>query len=453
MAGVPPRRITPVLLLCLGLLGLGLAGCASLVDPDHLRLCRALLPALHAEGVAIRETRHLAIENRPNALRIDYLAEEPGRPRGTHYAVCTFAGGGADASRLDLAALDTDRGPVTDLRLEILRRWWLGDAAVLAEAARRISTGRPAPGVPFALAYALQQAANGLVPATLYGLLAAAYALVYGLVGRINLAFGEIAVAGAYATLGLAAGLAATLGPLPALMAGLAAGMIAAAALSQVVAGVVAAPAARGTRAGQSALIATVGLAVALAEALRMIHGSAPRWSPPLASTLIPLARSGDFVATVTINQIGTAIVLAAAAAALLLVMRHTGFGRRWRAFADDPGAARLFGVDPGRMITITFALSGALAGLAGAAHAVHFGSTHFALGTVFALKALIGALAGGIGSVGGALAGGLALGFVETLWSGYGPIGWRDTIVFTVLVVLVVMRPAGLFAREGRNA
>jgi len=306
--------------------------------------------------------------------------------------------------------------------------------------------------VPFALAYALQQATNALVPATLYGLLAAAYALIYGLVGRINLAFGEIAVAGAYATLGLAAGLASALGSLPALAAGLAAGLIAAAALNRMIARAIAAPGGRGAMAGQSALIATVGLAVALSEALRLIHGSAPRWSPPLASTPIPLARSGDFVATVTLNQIGTAMVLALAAGALLAAMRLSGFGRRWRAFADDPGAAQLYGVDPGRMISATAALSGALAGLAGAAHAVHFGSTHFALGTAFALKALIGALAGGIGSVGGALAGGLALGFVETLWSGYGPIGWRDTVVFAVLVVLVVMRPAGLFAREGRS-
>lgn len=449
-AGAALRRVGPALLLCFALLGL--AGCASLVDPDHLRLCRALLPALHAEDAAIRETRHATAEGRANTLRIDYLADEPGRPRGTHYAICTFAGGGADAARLDLAALETDRGPVSDLKLQILRRWWLGDASVLAEAARRVDSGRAARGVPFALAYALQQATNALVPATLYGLLAAAYALIYGLVGRINLAFGEIAVAGAYATLGLAAGLASALGSLPALAAGLAAGLIAAAALNRMIARAIAAPGGRGAMAGQSALIATVGLAVALSEALRLIHGSAPRWSPPLASTPIPLARSGDFVATVTLNQIGTAMVLALAAGALLAAMRLSGFGRRWRAFADDPGAAQLYGVDPGRMISATAALSGALAGLAGAAHAVHFGSTHFALGTAFALKALIGALAGGIGSVGGALAGGLALGFVETLWSGYGPIGWRDTVVFAALVVLVVMRPAGLFAREGRS-
>lgn len=127
MAMVPARRIAATLSLCLALPGL--AGCASLANPDHLRLCRSLLPALHAEGTTIRETRHFAVENRINRLRIDYLSEEPGRPRGTHYAICAFAGGGADASRLDLAALETERGPITGTKLYILKRWWLGDKA------------------------------------------------------------------------------------------------------------------------------------------------------------------------------------------------------------------------------------------------------------------------------------------------------------------------------------
>lgn len=440
------RSATAVLAGALGL-GLGLAGCERLVEPDHLRLCRALLPALHAEGTAIRESRHGAPDGRPNSVRIDYVAAEPERRPGTHYAVCTFAGGGTQAGRFDLAALETERGPVAGVRLLILRRWWLGDPAVLAEAAGRVQAGRPPPAVPLALAYGLQQAANALVPATLYGLLAAAYALVYGLVGRISLAFGGIAVAGAYGALGLAAALAPGLGPLPALGAGLAAGMAAAACLNLVTAPAVAAPPARGGRAGQSALIATVGLAIALSEGLRLIHGAAARWAAPLASTPLPLVRAGDFVATVTANQIGTALAAAAAAGLVVVLMRRSRFGRAWRAFADDPGAAQLVGLDRRRMVTATFALAGGLAGLAGAAHAIHFGSAHYAMGTAFALKAMIGAILGGIGSVGGALAGGALLGLTETLWSGYGPIAWRDTVVFSALAVLIVMRPAGLFA------
>lgn len=431
----------------------GLAGCAPVVEPDHLRLCRAVLPALHPEGATLREGRHAPVDGVRHAVRIDYVVEEPGRPRSTHYAVCRFAGGGTEAARFELAGLETERGPISDIRLMIIRRWWLGDAAIVAEQSARQQAAATAREVARPLAYFIQQVLNGLAPAALYGLLAAAYALVYGLVGRINFAFGEIAVAGAYATLGLAAGLATTWGVGPGLLAGLAAGLATAACLNLAVGRATVAPLSA-TRAGsQSVLIATIGLSVALSEALRLIHGSAARWAPPLASTPIALMRAGDFVVTVTLNQIGVVLLTLSLAAALVSVMRLSRFGRAWRAFADDPGAAQLFGIDPRRMMALTCLLSGALAGLAGAAHAVHFGSVHFAMGTAFVLKALIAAILGGVGSIGGAFIVGLVLGIAETLWSGYGPIAWRDTVVFAVLVALIVLRPAGLSGTDWRRA
>ncbi|WP_170182097.1 branched-chain amino acid ABC transporter permease [Phreatobacter stygius] len=441
-------RLAAALLFCL-LLG----ACASIIEPDHLRVCRDVLPALHGEGSHIREIRYGPVTARKNTVRIDYLAREPGQPNLAHYATCGFAGGGTDAARFELIRLETERGPLSAVRLMILQRWWLGDARMTADAAARRRAQAAVPEIPMVFAYALQQGANGLAPAALYGLLASAYALVYGLIGRINLAFGEIAVAGAYAAVGIVAVAAAAFGLVPALILALCAGAVTAAATNLAIGRAVVAPIVGRRRSGQAVLVATVGLAVALSEALRLLHGSSARWSPPIASDPIALVRSGDFVTTVTFNQIGVVGFALIIALGLIWLLRRSAFGRSWRAFADDPGMAALFGVDPGRLVALTFALAGGVAGLAGFAHAVHFGSAHFALGTVFGLKALVAAILGGVGSVPGAFLGGLALGLAETAWSGYLPIEWRDPAVYIALVLLIVVRPNGLFDTNGRPA
>lgn len=432
---------------------LALAGCTASVEPDHLRLCREALPALHEPGATIRETRHRPVESEAFTLRIDYLVQEPARPPSVRYAICRFAGGGTDVARFDLVALTTDRGPLSEVKLLILKRWWLGDGATIG-AAVRIESLPTGPAVPMGLAYAVQQVTNGLVPATLYGLLAVAYALVYGLLGRINLAFGEIAVAGAYAALGLVAAASPSLGLAGALLTGIGLGALTAATTSFAIGRGLLGPltGASGSRSGQMVLVATIGLALALSEGLRIIHGSAARWAAPIASEPIALMHAGDFVATVTMNQLTVAALVASAAFAMLLIVRRSRFGRNWRAFSDDPGMAALSGVDPGRLVGLTFALAGATAGLAGTAHALHFGSAHFALGTVFGLKALTAAILGGIGSLPGALLGGLALGLAETLWAGYLPIAWRDAAILIALVVLIVVRPHGLFSPDRRQ-
>lgn len=438
-------------LLAMLAIGFALAGCASVVAPDHLRICRDVMPALHADGTMIREIRYGPVAGYEHAVRIAYLAREPGQENRSHHVICVFAGGGADAARFDLVRLETERGPLSPVRLLILKRWWLGDAAIAAAAAARRRAEASVPVVPMAFAYGLQQAANGLVPAALYGLLAAAFALVYGLVGRINLAFGEIAVAGAYAAIGLVAILATSLGPVPALGLALAAGALTAAAANLAVGRAVVAPLVGRRRSGQAMLVATVGLAVALGEALRLAHGANARWAPPIASDPIPIVRAGDFVTTVTLNQVGVVGFALVTALGLILLMRLSSFGRAWRAFADDPGMAALCGIDQGRLIALTFALSGAVAGAAGFAHAMHFGSVHFGISTVFGLKALVAAILGGVGSVPGAFVGGLVLGLAETAWSGYLPIEWRDIAVYTALVLLIVVRPTGLFDTNGR--
>ncbi|MGU9978968.1 hypothetical protein ACJ4V0_02895 [Phreatobacter sp. HK31-P] len=109
--------------------GLTLAGCTPVVAPDQLALCREVLPALHDPLTAIRETRHDPVGDDRKAVRIDYLAERPGRARTVHYAICHFDGRDA-RGRPELADLVTERGPFPGIRFVILKRWWLGQSPV-----------------------------------------------------------------------------------------------------------------------------------------------------------------------------------------------------------------------------------------------------------------------------------------------------------------------------------
>ena len=368
-------------------------------------------------------------------VRLDYRRGE-GRRR---FVLCRFSPPEAGLGRQDLDRVATDAGPLTGAALYLLKRYYLDTPEAAAEA-----PARPAPDLarlPAPVAYGAQQFLSGLPRLGIYALLAAAYALTFGLVGRINLAFGELAAIGAAAAgLGVAA-LSGGTGPLALALGGGLVLATAAGGLHGFVAGTAAfrlVPA----RAGQASLVATIGIALALTEYLRQAGGPRATWIPPLGGLPAEIARAGDFTLTLTAATLATAGAGLVAAAALVFLMRRSGFGRAWRASADDPLAAALCGIDPARLSWTTFALSGALAGLAGALVALQYGSLGYAGGFALGLKALTAAVLGGVGSVGGAVLGGLAIGLFETLWSAYLPIDGRDLALHVLLVLLIVLGP-----------
>jgi branched-chain amino acid transport system permease protein len=282
-----------------------------------------------------------------------------------------------------------------------------------------------------------------LPTAASYGLLAAAYSLVYGLFGRINLAFGEIAATG-----GAAAFLGAALFPeAPGpwrLTVALMFGLWGAAMHGVVIERLVIWPL-RQAR-GQQSLVATIGVALFVQEYLRLAQGSDAKWVTAILDYPIFLARAGAFAVTVTPIALMIAAVAGVAAAAVLAALRFSRVGRDWRATADDATAAALFGVDPKALSLETFALACGLVGLAGAAVTVFYGSLGITYTTSLGLKALIAAIVGGIGSVPGAFLGGLSIALIEGLWSAYGPIVYRDFVIDGLLVAMLVLRPGGLF-------
>lgn len=425
--------------LLLGLFLL-LPGCGSVLDADQARLCRAVAPALHAEGAAVRETRLAPVAGQPDTLRLVYTVYADGTTR-PHWLTCRF-GGRTGEARFDLVAVDTDSGPLSDVKLFIMKRWWLADG------------GAPLVRMPaFTLtpraAYWVQQALNGLVLAGIYGLVATSFAMVYGLIGRINLAFGEIAVVGG-ANMLVVTGIATVMGRIGGfgLALSLLAGIAAAALASWAIGRAVILPIAARTRSPQAVLIATVGLTIAMAELLRVTAPSRERWLPPLLNLPIPLAGGEGFIATVTPAQMLAAGLGLTGASVLLGTLAFTGYGRAWRAYADDPLMARLLGINTPRLLARTFILSGGAAGLAGTMAVIAYGTIEPGAGLAIGLKALIAAVIGGIGSVPGAFLGALLVAGVETLWSSAVNIVYRDVAIYSLLVAFLVLRPGGLLNR-----
>jgi branched-subunit amino acid ABC-type transport system permease component len=433
------------------LMALLASACGRVTDSEQLRLCRAILPVLHAEGTEFREIRVAPAALGKSGVRIDYAAREPGQEsreaRRSYGLTCGFGGTTFERDRLDLVAVEIDGKPIGHGRLTFLRRF-------LAEAGPAETAPSPqrSPGLSAAAAYALQQLINALALAAVYALLATAYSLIYGLTGRINLAFGEIAVLGAYGAIG---GVAATVAlgiadPIAGLALALAIAAAMAGGWSLLVGRAVVAPLHARHRLGQPILIATAAVALTLSEFMRLTQGARERWAPPVFNQPLTLASAENFAVTVTPMQIAVALLGLAAAGAVLVLLGRTRFGRAWRAFADDPGTAALLGVNGDRLFAATFLLAGLLAGLAGWIVAAHYGNVSFSMGAMLGLKALVAAVVGGIGSVPGAFLGGVCVALIETGWSAYFDIEARDIVLFSLLIVVFVLRPGGLLGFTG---
>lgn len=432
------------------------------VDERQRSICVDVLPVVEPEGTDLTVVLVRPAEGRVPGVTLLYdRTRPPGRPDParsldgpTRVALtCRFAGAGIDPNATRLVGVETARRNFNETQLYFLNRFWLTDRAAVAEARTHVGLAEEeAPAglvqLPAPAGYFLQQIVNAGPPAALYGLIAMAYALVYGLTNRINLAFGEMATLGAFAALtgvGLAAvagagGVGIALGIAVMLAAGVTA------SIGAIVGGHIFHPLLmRGT---QALLVATLGLAVAIQEFLARAQGVGERWMSQVLGERTTIS-TGPFEVVVTSMQ---ALIVAGGvlvAGAVLVFMARSRFGRNWRAVADDAGMAALVGIDRRQTLMTTFALASALAGLGGAVLTLHYGGTSFHMGTMVGLKALVAAVVGGIGSIGGALAGGVLIGVVETLWTAYRDAEWRDGAVLSLLVVMLVLRPTGLFGGQ----
>ena len=291
--------------------------------------------------------------------------------------------------------------------------------------------------------YVLQQCLNALQVSAIYALLAVSFVLLYGIGRRINLAFGAMAMWSAYITITVTT-LFLALTSWPVLVVVMVAVLLAGlnlASLGFVIQRLVIVPLV--PKAAFALIIATLGLSIMLEEGMRLVNNSREKWLSPVFAEAIRLIPSDSFTIQVTRMQIGAVFLSVILILLLLGVMKRHSFGRIWRACSEDIRMAELCGVNVPATLAFTFVLASVYASLSGSLIALLYGSVSFTMGLVIGLKTLFVAVLGGLTSFGGAIAGAFLLGFLETFWSAYFDIAYRDVAVFLILIAILILKPS----------
>jgi len=298
----------------------------------------------------------------------------------------------------------------------------------------------------------LQQIINGLVQGSIYALVALGYTMVYGILGLINFAHGEVVMIGAMSALAVSKGLL-SLG-LPVVLA-MPLGLLAAVAICMALGYTIERVAYRPLRHAPrlAPLITAIGVSIVLQNLAMMFWGREYHAFPPLI-TSDSHQLGGAVISDLQILIVLTALLIMAG---LLLLVHRTNLGRAMRAVAENPAVATLMGVNINGVISLTFMLGSALAAVAGVMVGANYGIVHYYMGFILGLKAFTAAVLGGIGNLRGAMLGGLLLGLIESLGAGYigdltgGFLGsnYQDVFAFFVLIGVLIFRPSGLLGER----
>ena len=298
----------------------------------------------------------------------------------------------------------------------------------------------------------LQQIINGLVLGSIYALVALGYTMVYGIMGLINFAHGEVVMIGALVALAVIRLLADS--GLPGIVVALV-GLGAAAPVCMAVGFTIERVAYRPLRKAPrlAPLITAIGVSIVLQNLAMLIWGRNYHAFPPI----LPTSQHEVFGATITSLQVAIVLIAALMMAGLMLLVQRTRLGRAMRATAENPAIAQLMGVDINRIISLTFVIGSALAAVAGLMVSANYSVANYYMGFILGLKAFTAAVLGGIGKLGGAMLGGILLGLIESLGAGYigdltgGFLGshYQDVFAFFVLICVLVFRPSGLVGEK----
>jgi len=298
----------------------------------------------------------------------------------------------------------------------------------------------------------LQQIINGLVQGSIYALVALGYTMVYGIMGLINFAHGEVVMIGTLVTITVAGTLLNS--GMPVALAGLA-GLMAAVLVCMALGWALERIAYRPLRNAPrlTPLITAIGMSIVLQNLAMMIWGRNYLTFP----SLLPKMDFEFAGANFTAIQIIIVLVSAAMMGGLLLLVYHTKLGMAMRATAQNPAVASLMGVNVNRVIAAAFVIGSALGAVAGVMVGGYYEIAHYQMGFMLGLKAFTAAVLGGIGNLAGAMLGGILLGIIEALGAGYigdltgGFLGshYQDIFAFVVLIVVLMFKPSGLFGEK----
>jgi branched-chain amino acid transport system permease protein len=296
--------------------------------------------------------------------------------------------------------------------------------------------------------YFLQQLINGVTLGAMYGLIAIGYSMVYGIIGMINFAHGEIYMIGAFLSiisftlLGL---LGITWVPLALAMV-----LLIAMACTSAYGWTVECLAYRPLRGSfrLAPLISAIGMSIFLQNYVQIAQGANVKPLPPVIGGGFVFGVPGTFTVTISYIQITIMLITVLLMIAFSYIITSTPLGRAQRACQQDLVMAGLCGVNVDRTISLTFVMGAALAAVAGVMATLYYGVIDFFIGFLAGIKAFTAAVLGGIGSIPGAMLGGLLLGMVEAFWSGYFSTEYKDVAAFSILVLVLIFLPTGLLGK-----
>lgn len=282
----------------------------------------------------------------------------------------------------------------------------------------------------------LTQVLNGLQLGSIYALVALGYTMVYGIILLLNFAHGDIIMFGSYVAwialvqLGLNPAIAVLLAIFGCVVLGVLIDKVAYAPLRE-------AP-------RLSILITAIGVSYLLENGIQLLLGADAKVVP----SIIDLGTVQVFGSTLSGTALLTVAVTIVATVVLTLLVQKTRLGKAMRAVSEDMGAARLMGVNVNSTISFTFAVGSALAGIAAILYSMAYQQVSPTMGVMLGTKAFVAAVLGGIGSIPGAVIGGLIVGFSEVFVAAFGLSVWQDAVVFLLLILVLVVKPTGLLGR-----
>ena len=295
----------------------------------------------------------------------------------------------------------------------------------------------------------VQQLINGVTLGSIYGLIAIGYTMVFGIIGMVNFAHGDVFMVSSFVALIALLILTSWLG-VGSIALALFIVLIVAMVFTSVVNWAIERFAYRPLRGSfrLAPLISAIGMSIFLSNFVQVTQGPRNKSVPPLIRDVIVVMEGNGYDVTISYKQ----LIIWGVTAVLLLgfwyLVAKTSLGRAQRACEQDQKMASLVGVDVDRTIAITFVIGAALAAVAGTLYLMHYGVVSFYDGFVPGIKAFTAAVLGGIGSLPGALIGGLLIGLIETMWSAYFSIDYKDVAAFSILVITLIFLPQGLLGR-----
>ena len=296
-----------------------------------------------------------------------------------------------------------------------------------------------------------QQIINGLSLGAVYGLIAIGYTMVFGIIGMVNFAHGDVFMISAFIALIVFMAVTA--------LAGFTAGIIFIALVLALIVSMVVTSlynwaierlAYRKLRGSfrLAPLISAIGMSILLMNFVQVAQGPRNKPIPPIMRENIVLWTADGFAVAISYKQIMILVVTAVLLGVFWYIVQKTPLGRAQRACEQDQKMAALLGINVDRTIAITFIMGAALAAVAGTMFLAYYGVVVFSDGFVPGVKAFTAAVLGGIGSLPGAVLGGLLIGLIETLWSGYFSIDYKDVAAFSILAIVLIFMPQGLLGK-----